>query len=52
MKLRSARLTSYVKMGPPMELIAFDKDYVRVNSTELGEGEEINIKDEDDFNII
>jgi hypothetical protein len=54
MMFRRKSLASYVMLGgtiSPKEVMAVDKEYVRVNSTELGEEVEIDIADEDDFNI-
>ena len=50
-KFKRTSLTSSVKMGETdssKKLVAIDKEYVRVNSTELGEEVELNIEDEND----
>ena len=47
-------MASFVMLGgtiPHEKVVAVDKEYVRVNSTELGEEVEIYIEDEDDFNM-
>ena len=52
--LRRASLASFVMLGDtiaPKEAVAVDKEYVRVNSTELGEEVEIDNEDDDDFNM-
>jgi hypothetical protein len=54
MMFRRASLAAFVMLGDtiaPMDLAAIDKEYVRVNSTELGEEVEIDIEYEEDLNI-
>ena len=47
-------MASYVMLADTIatkEIEAVDKEYVRLNSTELGEEVEIDIEDDDDFNM-